>query len=117
MGAKNRQKEIKKIQKEIERLKIELRKIELRPCHGDAELKSKDEEVLILKKEIYELEKSANQVAIYISGIGSPISNAELVSLRSGRVSGSAITGESSSSQLERSMVITPKKHKAITNR
>ena len=71
MSTKKRQKDIKKIQKEIDRLKIELRKIEIRPCHGDAELKRKDEEVIILKKEIYELEKSANQVAIYISGIGS----------------------------------------------
>ena len=70
MDIKKNKREIKRINKEIERLKEKLKRVELRPCHGDAELSRKDEELILLKHEIYELEKSANQYAIYISGIG-----------------------------------------------
>ena len=58
-------------QKEIAQLKKELKKIELRPCKGDADIKRKDEEVIMLKKDIYELEKEANQYAIFVAGIRS----------------------------------------------
>lgn len=64
------QKWIKRIQKEITRLKVEFKKIELRPCHGDEDLKKKNEELISLKKEIYELEKAANQLSIYMSSMG-----------------------------------------------
>ena len=69
MGRKTR-KQVKRIQKEIERLKEEVRKVELRPCHGDADLKKKEEELASLKREMYELEKEANQYVMYISGLG-----------------------------------------------
>lgn len=70
--AKNKAKNsIKKIQKEITRLKVELDKLEIRPCQGDADMKKKDEDIILLKREIYDLEKEANQFAIFISGIGS----------------------------------------------
>ena len=64
-------KSVKKIQKEIARLKMELSKIEIRPCQGDSDMKKKDEDILMLKREIYDLEKEANQFAIFISGVGS----------------------------------------------
>ena len=71
MVNKKDQKTVKKIQKEIAVLKEDLKKIELRPCQGDADIKQKDQEMLDLKREIYELEKEANQYAIFIAGIGS----------------------------------------------
>ena len=71
MIGKKARKGIMKIQKEIDRLKEGIKKIELRPCHGDADLKQKDEELVMLRREIYELEKEANLFSIYISGIGS----------------------------------------------
>jgi septal ring factor EnvC (AmiA/AmiB activator) len=62
-------KKLKKIQKEINRLKKELMKLELRPCHGDADLNKKDEDVRMLRREIYQLEKEANRYVLYVSGI------------------------------------------------
>lgn len=62
-------KTLKKIQKDVNRLKKELMKIELRPCHGDADLKKKDEDISVLKREIYQLEKEANRYVLYVSGI------------------------------------------------
>ena len=64
-------KKVKKIHKEIALLKEKMKKIELRPCRGDADLKKKEQKVFNLKREIYELEKEANQFAIFIAGIGS----------------------------------------------
>ncbi len=63
-------KNLKKIQRHIKRFKHELKKIELRPCSSDAELKQKEEDISIIKREIYELEKEANQFALYISSKG-----------------------------------------------
>jgi len=71
MIKKKDQKTVKKIQKQIAFLKEELKKIELRPCKGDADIKQKEEEIFMLKREIYDLEKDANQYAIFVSGIGS----------------------------------------------
>lgn len=62
---------VKKIQKEIGRLKNQLKRIEIRPCKGDADIRKKDEDILIIKREIYDLEKEANQFAIFLSGIKS----------------------------------------------
>ena len=61
-------KNIKKIQKEIEKLKRHMNKVELQPCHGDAELKEKEQTIKALKREIYELETEANQFAMFVSG-------------------------------------------------
>jgi hypothetical protein len=55
----------KKIQKEIKRLREELNKVELRPCSGDLELKQKEKEILKLKRDIYELEREANQFELF----------------------------------------------------
>lgn len=63
-------KNLKKIEREIKRFKNELMKIELRPCSSDAELRQKEEDISIIKREIYELEKEANQFALYISSKG-----------------------------------------------
>jgi len=62
---------VNKIQKEISNLKEKLKGIELRACHGDADIKQKDEDILMLKREIYDLEKEANRFAIFVSAIGS----------------------------------------------
>jgi hypothetical protein len=67
---KRTRKNFKRIQKEINKLKAQLSKIELRPCHGDADIRQKDNELRMIKREIYELEKEANQYALYVSGIG-----------------------------------------------
>ena len=67
---KETRKKLKRIQKEIGRFKGELKKMELRPCHGDAELRQKEEDLKIMKREIYELEKEANQLAMYMSRKG-----------------------------------------------
>jgi len=66
MTDKKTRKDIKKIQKELYRLKEMLKKIELRPCLGDADLKQKDEEVKMLKREIYALEKDTNQFVLFM---------------------------------------------------
>jgi hypothetical protein len=55
----------KKIHKEIKRLREELNKVELRPCGGDLELKQKEEEILKLKRDIYELEREANKFELF----------------------------------------------------
>lgn len=66
---KETRKKVKRIEKAITRLKKELKNMELRPCHSDAEIKEKDEDLRTLKLEIYGLEKEANQYILYISGI------------------------------------------------
>ena len=71
MAKKKDDKTVKMIQKKIAQLKEELKKIELRPCRGDVDIKQKDQEILTLKHEIYELEKEANQYAMFVSSIGS----------------------------------------------
>jgi septal ring factor EnvC (AmiA/AmiB activator) len=63
-------KNLKKIQRQIKRFKHELKKIELRPCSSDAELRQKEEDINTIKREIYDLEKEANQFALYISSKG-----------------------------------------------
>ncbi|MFC1532755.1 hypothetical protein ACFL7M_05260 [Thermodesulfobacteriota bacterium] len=49
----------------IHKLKGLLNKIELRPCQGDADLKQKDEEIKMLKRAIYDLEKETNLFEIF----------------------------------------------------
>ena len=63
-------KNLKKIQKQIKKFKHELEKIELRPCNSDAELKQKEEDITLIKREIYELEKEANQFTLYVFSKG-----------------------------------------------
>ena len=53
----SKQKTVKQIQKEIEELRDEFKKMELRPCHGDADLVKKDKDLDVLKDKIYSLEK------------------------------------------------------------
>jgi len=67
---KTTRKNLKKIQRQIKKFKRELNKIELRPCNSDAELKQKEEDISIIKREIYELEKEANQFALYVYSKG-----------------------------------------------
>ena len=55
----------KNIQKEIKRLRDELKKVELRPCSGDLELKQKEKDFSTLKREIYEMEREANQFELF----------------------------------------------------
>lgn len=57
---------IKKVQKEVNKLKEKLKKAELFPCRGDSELKQKDENIQMLKREIYKLEKEANLFSLFI---------------------------------------------------
>ena len=45
---KETRKKLKKIQKEIDRLKGAMNKLALRPCHGDADLKQKEEDLKII---------------------------------------------------------------------
>jgi hypothetical protein len=66
---KETRKKVKRIEKAITRLKKELKNMELRPCHSDAEIQEKGEDLRTLKLEIYGLEKEANQYILYISGI------------------------------------------------
>lgn len=68
---KPRKRNIKEIQKELYRLKDLLKKIELRPCHGDSDLRQKEEEVRMLKREIYDIEKETNKYAIFMERGGS----------------------------------------------
>jgi len=67
---KTTRKNLKKIQRRIKKFKHDLKKIELRPCNSDAELKQKEEDISIIKREIYELEKEANQFALYVYSKG-----------------------------------------------
>jgi hypothetical protein len=63
---KKSRKTIKEIQKELNRLKDLLKEAELRPCHGDADLRQKQEEMEILKREIYDIEKETNKLVLFI---------------------------------------------------
>ena len=65
MMNKKFQKNIKEIQKELDRLKDLLKAAELRPCQGDADLKQKEEEIKILQREIYDMEKETNKLILF----------------------------------------------------
>ncbi|MFC1535239.1 hypothetical protein ACFLZG_07675 [Thermodesulfobacteriota bacterium] len=65
MRDKKSRKDIKKMKNELNRLKELLKKLELRPCRGDADLKQKDEEVQMLKRTIYDLERETNIFVIF----------------------------------------------------
>jgi len=71
MMNKKSRKNIKEAQKELYRLKDLLKKIELRPCSGDADLRQKEDEIKMLKREIYDLEKETNRLVLFIEGGGS----------------------------------------------
>ena len=68
---KEKQKNLKKIEKAIVKLKREFKKIELHPCQDDSDLKRKEEELKSLNDAIYELEKEANKFGLYLSGLNS----------------------------------------------
>ena len=53
----SKEKTVKQIQKEIEKLRDKYQKTEVRPCHGDTDLRQRENELEILKSKIYELEK------------------------------------------------------------
>ena len=63
---KESRKNIKNLQREMDRLKEAYKKIELLPCQNDAELKKKDDDLKALKKELYEVERDLNQLALLI---------------------------------------------------
>ena len=73
MNTKDKQKAVRNIRKQIAKLKSEINKLELRPCHGDADIRQKELEIMDLKKEIYELEKEANQIAVFLSAMGNGV--------------------------------------------
>lgn len=74
MMNKKSRKNIKTIQKELHRLKGLLKVIELRPCHNDAGLREKEEEIKMLKREIYDVEKEANKLVLFIKRGGVKLS-------------------------------------------
>ena len=63
---KESRKNLKRIKKELERLKEAYKDVELRPCHGDAELEQKSADFKMLKNEIYELERDINQLVLLL---------------------------------------------------
>lgn len=65
MTYKERKNKFKKINKDIAQLKVVLKRLEIRPCKGDADLRKKDEEIKLLKLEIYQIEKDINQFSFY----------------------------------------------------
>ena len=71
MAEKNPKSSLKKTQRIISQLKEKLKKLEIRPCRGDADMIKKDEDILLLRNKIHELEKELNQFAFFISGTGS----------------------------------------------
>lgn len=60
---KNRKRIIKKIQKEIDKLKEDFKRMELRPCHGDADLRQKEKDLEALKEKIRALEKDRDRLS------------------------------------------------------
>ena len=70
METKSKKKAVKNIQKQIAKLKSEIKKLELRPCHGDADIRKKELEIENLRGEIYELEKEANKIEMFLSARG-----------------------------------------------
>ena len=52
---------IKKIQNEIDQLKKEFKEMEIRPCQGDADLEQREKDLVVLKKQIYELEREVDK--------------------------------------------------------
>lgn len=57
----NKKKIVKEIQKKLNKLKEDFRKMELRPCHGDADLRQREKDLEILKQRIGALEKERDQ--------------------------------------------------------
>jgi chromosome segregation ATPase len=57
----NKKKIVKEIQKKLNKLKEDFRKMELRPCHGDADLRQREKDLEILKQRIDALEKERDQ--------------------------------------------------------
>ena len=57
MMDKTTKKRMKKIKKEMDLLRKKLRKIEIRPCHGDADLKQKEMEIRSIKDKLLDLER------------------------------------------------------------
>ena len=53
----------KNIRREIAVLKEQFRDTELKPCYCDADIKRKEEDLSLLRKEIYSLEKEIDQFA------------------------------------------------------
>ena len=53
--------EIIKIQKEMNELKEKLKEMELRPCHGDADLAQKEKDIRAHKDKIIEAERKVDK--------------------------------------------------------
>ena len=68
--SKRKEKDSKKIKKKVNILRMKFRDIELRPCHGDKDLRQKDYDLTKLRQEIHRLEKEINQFAILIPCLG-----------------------------------------------
>lgn len=58
-----REKARKNVRREISMLKEQFKTVELKPCYGDADLRKKENDLSMLWKEIYNLEKQINDFA------------------------------------------------------
>ena len=66
---KETRKRLKQLDKERSKLKRQIEKIEFRPCHGDLELKQKDEEIKGLREKDRELEKEHDSYMLKIGNV------------------------------------------------
>ncbi len=61
MANKASKRVIKKIQNEINQLKKKFKEMEIRPCQGDAELEQREQDLKVLKEQIYKLEREVDK--------------------------------------------------------
>jgi hypothetical protein len=66
---KKTKKKLKNIRKEIKRLKKKYQKLEFKPCKCDADLRSKDEELQVLRQRISGLERDQDRCMLDSGGI------------------------------------------------
>jgi peptidoglycan hydrolase CwlO-like protein len=66
---KRTRKKLKQIKKEINQLQKQIKRIEFRPCHNDAELKQKEENIKALHERIYQLEKKHDRYILNAGNI------------------------------------------------
>jgi chromosome segregation ATPase len=66
---KQTRKRLKQIGKKISQLKKQTRKLELRPCHNDAELKQKDQDINALREQVHHLEKEQDTYILQTGNI------------------------------------------------
>jgi hypothetical protein len=55
-------KKVKSLKKEIDKLKKTLKRTEIRPCHGDNDLKAREEEILSIEEQIRHLDREYDRL-------------------------------------------------------